>query len=137
MKLNSDCLRDTLIAIEKLHRIFINDDGYLEKSVLWFDDLYSELPAYNKEDVFYAIYNLDQAKYINASIRWINACARDCAINHMTYSGHEFLEEIRDDKRWKRIKGALSEIRDYSLSAINSVAKGMTSAAIAAYLSNG
>ncbi|MBC3938549.1 hypothetical protein D4A47_06415 [Anaerotruncus massiliensis (ex Liu et al. 2021)] len=52
----------------------------------------------------------------------------------MTLSGHEFLESIRDDDRWKRIKSGLSAIRNFSLSAISSIAEGVTSAAITAYL---
>ena len=92
------------------------------------------MPTYSKEDVFYAIFNLDQAGYISASINWIGSYVQDCAINYMTYSGHQFLDKIRDDNRWNRVKTGLSVIRDFSLSAINSVAEGMTNAAINAYL---
>ena len=135
IKLNLDCLRDTLIVIEENHHIFVDDDGYIEKGTLWIDDLCSKLSSYVKEDIFYAIFNLEQAGYINASINWIGSCVQDCAINYMTYSGHEFLDKIRDDNRWHRVKTGLSVIRDFSLSAISSVAEGMTSAAINAYIS--
>lgn len=137
IKLNLDCLRDTLIAIEENHHIFVDDDGCIEKSTLWINDLCSKLPTYSKEDVFYAVFNLEQAGYINASIRWIGSCVQDCAINYMTYSGHEFLNKICDGKRWHHVKVGLSAVRDFSLSAINSIAEGMTSAAINTYISKG
>ena len=51
-------------------------------------------------------------------------------------NGHEFLSKIRDNNQWSKVKTGLSAVRNYSLSAISSVAEGVTSAAISAYLSN-
>lgn len=134
MKLDANCVRDVLLAVEELQRVFVNDDGDVEKMELWVDDLYAALPNYNKEVVFYALYNLEQAGYVDLSVQWINNCVNMCAINHMTYEGHEFLESIRDSKQWISVKKGLSAIRNYSLSAISSVAEGITNAAISSYL---
>ena len=80
-------------------------------------------------------YGLDQAGFVNISVKWAGDCLWYCAINYLTYSGHEFLERIRDEKRWGKVKGILNTVRDYSLSAISAIAEGVTSAAITSYLS--
>lgn len=134
MKLDTNCVRDVLLTVESLQRVFVNDDGDIEKETLWADDLYAALPQYDKAVVFYALYNLDQAGYIDLSVQWISDCVNMCAINYMTYEGHEFLESIRDSKQWSSVKKGLSAIRNYSLAAISSVAEGITSAAINSYL---
>lgn len=134
MKLNSDCVRAALLKIEELQRMFVNDDGDVEKEILWIESLYDALPECGKEEVFYALDNLDQAGYVDISVQWINGCVNACAINFMTYAGHEFLEGIRDAKQWGIVKKGLTAIRNYSLSAVSSIAEGVTSAAINAYL---
>lgn len=134
MQLNPDCVRDVLLKIEDLHCVFVNDDGYIEKESLWIESLYSALPDYRKEDIFYSLYNLDQAGYVDISMQWINGTVSKCIVNHMTYTGHEFLNNIRDSSNWKTINKGLTAIRNYSLSAISAIAEGVTSAAISAYL---
>lgn len=135
MKLNHECVRDTLLTIEKLQRFFVNNENEIEKAGLPPDDLYQALPKYSKEDIFYAVYNLEQAGFISMSIKWMDSKAVHWNVNHMTFAGHEFLDTIRDKKRWKGIKKALPAIRNYSLEAIEAVASGMTSAAISTFLS--
>lgn len=49
-------------------------------------------------------------------------------------TGHELLGKIRDTNQWRSVKNGISAVRNYSLSAISSVAEGVTSAAISAYL---
>lgn len=135
MKLNHECVRDVLLAIENSQRFFVNDENEIEKADLSPDDLYQELSKYSKEDIFYAAYNLEQAGFISMSIKWLNSIATYWSVSYMTFAGHEFLDNIRDEKRWKGIKKALPAIRNYSLEAIEAVASGMTSAAINAFLS--
>lgn len=134
MKLDTNCVRDVLLAIEELQRVFVNDDGDVEKEALWINDLYAALPGYGREVVFYTLYNLEQAGYIDLTVQWISGCVNMCAINHMTYEGHEFLESIRDSRQWTSVKKGLVAVRNYSLSAISSVAEGITNAAISSYL---
>lgn len=134
MKLDTNCVRDVLLAIEELQRVFVNDNGDVEKEALWINDLYAALPGYGREVVFYTLYNLEQAGYIDLTVQWISGCVNMCAINHMTYEGHEFLESIRDSRQWTSVKKGLAAVRNYSLSAISSVAEGITNAAISSYL---
>lgn len=136
MKLNYDCIRDVLLEIEKSQMVSTSADGDVQMEALWIEKIYSALPKYSKEDIFYSLFNLEQAGYVDLSIQWMSGCVRNCAINHMTFMGHEFLNSIRDSKRWKAIKSGLSVIKDYSLSAIGEIAHGATSALINTFLEN-
>ena len=133
MVLKSDCIRDVLIAVEKLQRYSEFEDTVVKED-FYVEALYAALPQYSKQDVFYTLFTLDQAGLVDISVQWSSGCVVLCAINYLTFSGHEFLEKIRDDGRWHGIKKALPSIRNYSLAAINAISEGMTSGAISAYL---
>lgn len=135
MVLKPDCTRAVLLKIEELKRHFVNDDNCIEQDDLRLDDLCTALPGYQKEDIFYSLFNLEQAGYVDISVRWGDGCVSSCAVNYMTYDGHEFLESIRDSTHWSLIKKGMQTIRNYSLSAISSLAEGITNAAISSYLS--
>lgn len=134
MKLNLDCIRAVMLAIESKHRITIDDDNNADIGTIWFDELYSDLKNFSKEDIFYSLYNLDQAGYVNTTLVDGDSHITFCAVNYMTYEGHEFLEKIRDSKRWKFVKAAGGAVRNFSLDAINQIANGATSALIEAFL---
>ena len=137
MKLNHECMREVMLEIEQIHRVFINENDSIEKESLTIHALYIALPQYGKEDIFYSLFNLEQAGYVKLSTQWIGESVYNCFINHMTYAGHEFLDKIRDPKRWSFIKKGLSAVKNYSLAAISAVAEGATTAAINKYLSGG
>lgn len=134
MVLKSDCIRDVLIAIEKMQHYVTNEDGEIAEETLLIESIYSELPKYSKEDIYYTLFSLDQAGLINITEKWAGNSLYFCAINYLTFSGHEFLAKIRDEERWHGIKKALPAIRNYSLDAINAISQGMTSSAISAFL---
>lgn len=134
MVLNSECVRDVLIAIEKMQHYVTNEDEEIVEEDLLIEDIYSALPMYNKEDIYYTLFSLDQAGLVSISVQWTSNSLSFCAINYLTFSGHEFLSKIRDTDRWHGIKKALPAIRNYSLDAINAISQGMTSSAISAFL---
>lgn len=134
MRLNPDCIRAVLLEIEKQHTITQRHDGTMRKGSVSIYNLYNALLSFSNEDIFYAVYNLDQAGYLCVSIQWLNNVATECEINHITYEGHEFLDRIRDEKRWAAIQRGMSAVASYSLSAINALAEGAISGAVSAYL---
>lgn len=135
MKLNPDCIRTVLLEIEKSWKIEQLDDGNLLMDGMLIQSLYDALPKFEKADIFYSLYNLDQAGYVDLSIQWADGgVPYFCMINHMTYAGHEFLNQIRDNKHWGLIKKGLTAVGNYSLDAISAVAEGIANAAIAAFL---
>jgi len=127
-------MRDVMLFLESCTDIeFDVDDGicFVETPL---DDLCGALPKWGKADIFYSLFNLNQGGYIDASILDANNTVSECCVNYITLHGHEFLNSIRDDARWGKMKKGLSAIRDYSLSALSSIAKGMTEGAVTAWL---
>ena len=136
MRLSPECIRSVMLTLEK-ELVFTCRDDVLARNCLSLDQICALLPAFSKEDVFYTIYNLDQAGYLDISIQWTGGGeVYHCSVKDITFPGHEFIARIRDAERWKKVKGAIGAIRDYSLSAIASVSEGITSAAISAYISS-
>lgn len=134
MKIDTDCLRAVMLEIEKSQRFVVGSEGEVEKIPLPISSLYAALSQYPKEDIFYSLFNLEQAGYVDLSIQWISGRVYNCSINHMTYSGHEFLNRIRDSKKWTIVKKGLVAVRDYSLSAISAVSEGVANAALTKFL---
>lgn len=129
MKLNYECMRDTLLYLEE--NLTVDCDGDLSFGLVFLDDLYSELSQYSKEDIYYSVLNLKQAEFLSCNpgndwpVHNINS------ISYITFKGHEFLSEIRDNDKWKNVKSILGSVKTFSLSAISAVAEGVTSALIA------
>lgn len=134
MKLNLECIRSVMLSLER-ELSFTDDGDCLTKNDVSLERLCELLPEYQKEDIFYSLFNLDQAGYLNISVHWSSDSVYECLVNYMTYDGHEFLNEIRDGKRWNKVKSITTAIRNYSLSAVSSIAEGVTNAAISAFLS--
>lgn len=129
MKLDMDCVRDILLACEKSDPTF---------TPIMTEDITN---VYGKKwdacCIKYTVAKMSEGGLIKATIL-NDECPIDqqeVAVFSITWNGHQFLEQIRDDNRWSGVKTALSSIRNYSLSAISSIAEGMTSAAISAYFS--
>lgn len=129
MKLDMDCVRDILLACES------SDPMRTPTMTEDIAAIYGE--KWDSRDIKYTVSKMSEGGLITATIL-NDGCPIDqqeVAIFSITWNGHQFLEQVRDDKRWSGVKTALSAIRNYSLSAISSVAEGMTSAAINAYFS--
>ena len=133
MKLNSDCIRDVLLALEKSLTYRTDEEGRLEKSTVSLHELDCILIRYTKEEIFYTLSNLEQAGYIQMTVNWAGNSIYRCFVSCITFQGHEFLEKIRSDQSWNKVKAGAAAIRNYSLDAISAIANGVTSAAITAY----
>lgn len=138
MKLNYDCMRECLLYLESAENVRISSfEGELDISLepIFIEQLFADIKNWTDQDIFYALFNLEQGGYIVASAGYSNNACDNFCVNYMTLRGHEFLNAVWDDDRWKGIKKGLGAVRDYSLSAINAIAEGMTAGAISAYLS--
>ena len=133
MKLNADCIRDVLLELEKSLIYRTDEEGRLEKNTVSLHDLDCILIRYSKEDIFYTLSNLNQAGYINMTVKGADNSFYLCFVNCITFQGHEFLEKIRSDQSWSKVKAAAEAVRNYSLDAISAIANGVASAAITAY----
>jgi len=137
MKLNISCVRDLLLLLEEKPFYTVNEHGFIESQIVLLDDICSELPQYSSSDIYYTLSLLDDAGFLSLITQWGDDSLIFCAVESMTYAGHELLENIRDEGRWKAVTTGLAAVRNYSLSAISSLAEGITAGAIGAYLGRG
>ena len=105
MKLNYDCVRDVLLELEK-SLLCKYSDGRFIFDAIELRQLKNKLPNqnYTIEDVFYTVYNLEQAKYINACPLKGNGQIVEYLIYDITYEGHQFIEQIRPKTVWDKSK---------------------------------
>lgn len=133
MKLNYDCVRDMLLALEKL--LTINDD--LCHEYVPVDKLFEVLNKYDQKEVLHSFLEIGRAGYINYDYQfWGGGQFYEGSVHDLTYCGHEFLESIRDNQIWENVKSVLSDINNISLQLIFGVAKGLAMNALQNAINN-
>lgn len=112
MKLNHDCVRDLLLHIEEN----LTYGYYLEVSE-------ATLKSYSREELLYTADKLLEAGYLDGNKRnTINSSLPYIRITAITWTGHQFLDNIRDDGVWKDTKKVLSRFSSVSLGFVGNVA---------------
>ena len=105
MKLDHDCVRHLLL--------------FVEESLDYGDEIDTHsisIDNYTPEEITYTAEKLIEAGYLNGGP------IPDILISSLTFNGHEFLDNIRDDKVWKKTKEVLSSLASSSLKIVNSTA---------------
>lgn len=116
MKLNIDCIRDVLLYIEE--NLKFNES-------IPISELYKNL-SYTKEDLNYTCYQLRQGGFIKALItNYDNSGNIPSHILEMTLEGHNFLENIRKNDNWKKVKQIASSTGSFALSIISKIAEDL------------
>lgn len=111
MKLNHDCIRDLMLFAEEN----LNMKNYIRCSSL-------ELPPYNEDEIVYTAFKLIEAGYLEGNpLKFLNG-GRDATISSITWQGHEFLDNIRDDGVWKNTKEKLNKFSSVSIGIVSNVA---------------
>lgn len=136
MKLDYDCLRCTLLALEDLLKLepyetVVGDR--LRLNTIGIDQIEShkELAGYTFGEIVYSLYNLDQAGYIVGSIVFDGQnFFHGCSIHDITFTGHMFLKSVRDNKLWSKTKACLGKVGDASLAAVLEIAKTLALRAV-------
>lgn len=126
MILDSDCVRDVLMAVERC------EFG----ETLTLEALCQQVGQHSKEEVWYTCLKLEEGGFLRLTLvpQMRQSLPGIKSIDDLTYQGHEFIAKIRDAQQWTAVKKGITAVRNYSLSAISSIAEGVTSAAISAYL---
>ena len=120
MKLDHECVRDVLIHIEEN----LPYGYYMDFSKV-------ELKNYSQEELLYTADKLLEASFISGTKRKsITESLPDIRITSLTWEGHQFLDNIRDDGVWKDTKKVLSKFSSVSLSLVGSVASQVISSII-------
>lgn len=138
MKLSPECMRDCLLYLESVDNIHIctdEEETTVSFEPIFLETIFADIKNWSNHDIFYALFNLQQCGYIDASKDWADDSMGNYCVNYITFHGHEFLNGIRDDVRWQGIKKGLDAVRNYSLSAIGAISEGLVSGAVSAYLS--
>lgn len=136
VKLNPDCVRKVLLCLENVETYVMDEDGDIRLHGIFIEELFEKIPDYTKPEIYYTLSMLEDGGFLNMTSSHGNNALQHCHISSLTYAGHELLESIRDDGRWKFVKSGLSAVRNYSLSAVEAIAEGATSAAISSYLAH-
>ena len=131
MKLNPDCIRDTLLYLEEKITINFQQNSFNSVSrKQLIEEMMLRHTQYDADEIWYAIYNLKQAGYIEG--RFIDVCTSkmvNCEIENITWEGHQFLDSVRPDSIWCAVKTKANQIGGISISGLNliasSVIKGM------------
>ena len=136
MVLNYDCLRCVLLVLEDMLKVdqvqrchvpgsTPNDIAHDKKLYIRFQSITLDvliqadlLRPYEKEDIFYAVHNLEQAGFISAYIKRAGNCVMACSVSDITYNGHMFLKNIHDDTVWATVKKKIGPLVNASLPVI-------------------
>lgn len=97
MKRDMDLIREILLEVEQHDGD--RDIGHIE------------IEGFSQDDIRYNVYLLDQAGFIQGCILLGIGSIKPCgfAILGMTWAGHDFLDAIRSDSVWAKVKGKLEE----------------------------
>lgn len=118
MKLNHDCIRAILLDVEETSSFnqFMRLPELLNLK---------RTSAFSDEDVKYSIVKLKEADYINVELTYGSNVLYDIDMGNLTWEGHKFLDNIRDDGIWKDTKGILSKFSSTSISIASDIASSV------------
>ena len=116
MKLNQECVRQIMLTIES----DIPYNHYLTK----YDLINNEhLSSFSEDEILYSILRLDEAGFINCDIQPAdNIPIYNLILSSLTWSGHQFLDNVRDPEVWRKTKAVTSKLASVSLTLISNIA---------------
>ena len=107
MKLDFDCVRDVLLIIESKTDI-TEHFAYLGVKL---NTVIDELPRYSPQDVFYTALKLEEAGLITIYREsGMRQAPNDFVIRDITYEGHHYLNSVRDNGVWNKIKSSAKSL---------------------------
>lgn len=117
-------MRAVLLQLENLRLGEIIDTKSLAK----------KLPDFADDDVTYACIQLKDAGYIDAIMKRYNHYQVAGVVKGITYSGHQFLNTVRDNSQWTEVKNAAQKAGASTVKAIASIGKELATAAVSSAL---
>lgn len=111
MKLNHECVRYLLLYIE-------------EEST--FDHTINltnvKLSNYDKDTILYTGQKLVEANFINGKPFYAGNSIYHFPVSSITWDGHQFLDNVRDDFVWEEAKSKTSSFKSTSLNILSGIA---------------
>lgn len=118
MHLNPDCCRDILLAVE--------DKPLGEFFTI--NTLFKQINNYPDDEVYYACLKLNEAGFLDISTVGVlhhTQTPRISTIDELTYTGHEFLDNIRSKSTWEKTKKIASSVGSFSLKTLMSISSNL------------
>lgn len=115
MKLNHDCIRDLLLEIEE-------KKPFETLLVTYNFQNYDVYKKYSFNELMYCLSKLNEAGILDARVDVANNKINYYQIGNITFYGHEFLDNIRDDETWKKVKRVANETSSMSVTLLSKLA---------------
>ena len=122
MKLNHDIVREVLLYLED--HLELNDELDSTKIII---------PEVTADEVAYTLLRLSEADFIKIITDEDLSGNLDIFVKSLTWKGHEFLDNIRSNNTWDKVKKVAAEVGADSLSTLQKIAINVISASITAY----
>lgn len=124
MVLNIDCMRAVLeYLVDNLSLRY--EDLTTEFRVINVNAMYTDIIGYDDEDIFYAVYNLWQAGYIEANVKMSYTIIRDFDVWNVSYEGQQFYQNIHKSSVWERTKQVANKAGSVAISILSSIAQSI------------
>ena len=94
--------------------------------------LHDSLGYYSRDEIDYSILKMHEANLIRATIQEFLDGTIDIVIHDITYNGHQFLANIRENKIWTTTKTVMGKIGSTSIQAATQIATGVVTEIIKA-----
>lgn len=126
MKLNHDCIRDIMIYIE--NNCIYEDDSRGNRSIhsrVFYEIIHDEKLSsrYTEDEIRYVVAQLYFEDMVIATMTPETLNFRQFDVDSLSFKGHEFLDNIKDDTIWKKTKKFVGErLNSASLAIIGNVA---------------
>ncbi|WP_039653777.1 DUF2513 domain-containing protein [Clostridium tyrobutyricum] len=114
MRLNPDCIRDILLYIE--------ENTTDEHPIISVNDLKSKLQKYDSGTINYHIRQIDQANLVD-SVTYFEDGPQ--IVSNLSWTGNEFLANIRGDNVWNHTKSIATKVGSCSLNMLSKISVGV------------
>ena len=129
MKLNPDCMRDILFYLEE----YLSISEELEFEEISMYDLAQHLD-YPIQEIDNTLVILDETGYIISVRNDNDDRIADLDVYRITYDGYQFIETIRPEPVWEKVKSTGKHIGSFSIDVITRVATTVLTSMINGYL---
>lgn len=122
MKLNPDCVRDLLIEVEEKadgvnYFCFNSSGGFGSK-----ETLNNLAEKYTRDEVIYHIIQCNESGFF---VQMKKTVVGTYKISCLSPKGHQFLNDIRNNTNWEKIKKGFISVGGFSLKALIEIAQNI------------
>lgn len=120
MKLNMDCVRDTMLYLETIPAY--DKNGIPTHSYFRYQQLPDELISkYSNDDVLYSLEQIVKSGFVEGENR-PDSGGSFIVIYSIDPLGHDFINNVRDKKAWNYAKEASKKVGSVSLNILSALA---------------